>query len=112
MTHEFHSPSDRHYARHLRQAAPEQFAAYRNLSDTAQTIDGEIPLKYRELIAVAVGVTTQCAYCLETHTANAKKQGATEKEISEAIFVAASLAAGAVVSHGMLAMKLFRRDEE
>lgn len=108
--HEYHSPSDRAYARQLRHNAPEQFAAYRNLSDTAQTIDGEIPLKYRELIALAVGLTTQCAYCLETHTAKAKKEGATEKELAEVVFVTASLCAGAAVSHGMLAMKLFLHD--
>ena len=30
--------------------------------------DGVIPRKYRELIALGTAFTTQCAYCIDTHT--------------------------------------------
>jgi AhpD family alkylhydroperoxidase len=38
--------------------------------------DGAIPAKYKELMAVAVAITTQCVYCIEFHTQKAKKAGA------------------------------------
>ena len=43
---------------------------------------GAVPL------AVAVALTTQCPYCIEIHTANARRAGATEAEIVEAGMVA------------------------
>src|SRR5699024_2368639 len=103
----YQTPEDRKYARILRKLAPEQFDAYRNLSDTSQGNVGEIPVKYRELIAIAVGLANQCGYCLETHTEKAKRAGATEGEMAETIFVAASLGAGAMVLHGLMTMRMF-----
>jgi AhpD family alkylhydroperoxidase len=68
--------------------------------DQAALADGAIPKKYKELIALAVALTTQCPYCLEIHKSNALKAGATEEELAETVFVAAALRAGAAVTHG------------
>ncbi|WP_417431997.1 carboxymuconolactone decarboxylase family protein [Kiloniella sp.] len=62
--------------------------------------DGAVPQKYKELIAIAVALTTQCAYCLELHKKAAYEAGANEKEIAETVHVAAALRAGAAVTHG------------
>jgi AhpD family alkylhydroperoxidase len=67
------------------------------------------PRKFRELIAIAVA-HHQCPYCLDAHTKNAKKAGATRQEVAEAVFLAAALRAGAAATHRMLAMKLFDRE--
>ena len=67
--------------------------------DKAAVADGAIPVKYKELIAIAVALTTQCPYCIAIHTGNARKAGATEVELAEAAMVAASLRAGAAVTH-------------
>jgi AhpD family alkylhydroperoxidase len=67
--------------------------------DKLAVADGAIPVKYKELIAVAVAVTTQCPYCVEIHTANARKAGATDAELTEATMVAAALRAGGAVTH-------------
>jgi AhpD family alkylhydroperoxidase len=67
--------------------------------DKAAVAAGAIPVKYKELIAVAVAVTTQCPYCIEIHTANARKAGATDVELTEATMVAAALRAGGAVTH-------------
>jgi AhpD family alkylhydroperoxidase len=56
-------------------------------------------VKYKELIAVGVAVTTQCPYCIEIHIANARKAGATDAELAEATIVAAALRAGAAIAH-------------
>ncbi len=62
--------------------------------------EGEIPVKYKELIAVAVGISKQCPYCIEIHKKAAIAAGATEKELAEAVFIAATIGAGAAVTHG------------
>jgi AhpD family alkylhydroperoxidase len=67
--------------------------------DRAALSDGAIPAKYKELIAVAVALTTQCPYCIDIHSNNARKAGATEAELAEAGMVAAALRAGAAVTH-------------
>ena len=67
--------------------------------DKAAVADGAIPVKYKELIAAAVALTTQCPYCIEIHTANARKAGANDTELTEAAMIAAALRAGAAVTH-------------
>ena len=68
--------------------------------DKAALAEGAIPKKYKELMAVAVALTTQCPYCLEIHKKKAIAAGATEEELAETTFLAAALRAGAAVTHG------------
>jgi AhpD family alkylhydroperoxidase len=79
--------------------APETASAFWAFDKTALA-GGAIPKKYKELMAVAVALTTQCAYCLELHRDAAVQAGVTEQELTEAVFVAAALRAGAAVTHG------------
>jgi AhpD family alkylhydroperoxidase len=72
--------------------------------DKAAVADGAIPVKFKELIAVAVALTTQCPYCIDIHNSNARKAGATDAEIAEAAMVAAALRAGATVTHATHAL--------
>lgn len=53
--------------------------------------------KTRELIALAVAVTTRCDGCIAFHAAEAKKLGVTTEEVAEALGVAINLNAGAAV---------------
>ena len=104
----YHHPSDRRFARELRHAAPQECQAYQAFSQAVMTrADGAIPQKMRELIAIGVALTTQCAYCLESHTAAAVKLGASKEELAEVVYIASAMRAGAAAAHGMLAMKLF-----
>src|SRR4029078_3094880 len=73
--------------------APELMKAFWAF-DKAAVASGAIPVKYKELIAVAVAVTTQCPYCIDIHTGNAQAAGATEAELVEAGMVAAALRCG------------------
>ena len=72
--------------------------------DRAAVAPGAIPVKYKELIAIAVALTTQCPYCIEIHASNARKAGATDAEIAEAAMVTAALRAGAAVTHATHAL--------
>lgn len=67
--------------------------------DKAALADGVIPKKYKELMAIAVALTTQCPYCIQIHADAARKAGCTDEELAEASFVAAALRAGAAVTH-------------
>lgn len=108
MTYAEHADLER--LRDLKQLAPVEFDGFVALDKIVGRADGAIPQKYRELIALGVALTTQCPYCLDVHTANAKKAGATREEIAEVAFITAALRAGAAVTHGTLALKLFERD--
>src|SRR3954454_5552872 len=83
--------------------APEVMKAFWAF-DKLAVADGAIPGKYKELIAVAVAVTTQCPYCIDIHSANARKAGATEAELVEATIVAAALRAGGALTHATHAL--------
>jgi AhpD family alkylhydroperoxidase len=88
----------------LGELAPEAFKAFVAF-DQAAVKAGAIPVKYKELIAVGVALTTQCPYCIEIHRNNAKKAGATEQELAETAIVAAALRAGGAMTHGTHALE-------
>jgi AhpD family alkylhydroperoxidase len=83
--------------------APEIYAAFQSFSQRVFA-DGALPVKTKELIAVAVAHVTQCPYCIRAHTRRATLKGATEQEIMEAIWVAAEMRAGAASAHSALAI--------
>ena len=87
--------------------APREAHAFLALKSAAERTDGAIPAKYRELISIAVALTTQCSYCIDAHTANAAAAGATRADIAETVMIAAALRAGAAVGHGLSALRLF-----
>jgi AhpD family alkylhydroperoxidase len=60
---------------------------------------GAIDVLHKQLMAVAVALTTQCPYCIELHLRAAKKAGATEQMLAETAVVAAAMRAGAAVTH-------------
>ena len=84
--------------------APDAFKAFLAFEEAAFQ-EGVIPLKYKELMAVAVALTTQCPYCIEIHAKKARKAGATEQELAETTLVAAALRAGGAVTHGTHALE-------
>jgi AhpD family alkylhydroperoxidase len=68
--------------------------------DKAAMAAGAIPVKYKELMALAVAFTTQCPYCIDIHAKKARAAEATEQEIAEVVVIAAALRAGAAITHG------------
>lgn len=87
--------------------APQEGKAFMNFDHVVKRKDGNISLKTREFIALAVALTTQCSYCLDVHTRGAKRAGATPEELAELVSIAAAVRAGATMSHGLLALRLF-----
>src|SRR5215471_8023763 len=87
----------------MNELAPEAMKAFWAF-DKLSVAEGAIPVKYKELIAIAVALTTQCPYCIDIHSSNARKAGASEAEIAETAVVAASLRAGAAITHATHAL--------
>jgi AhpD family alkylhydroperoxidase len=108
----YHEHTDNQFARHLRAGAPEAFKAFQAFDHAAIESESKvIPRKYTELIAVAVGLTTQCAYCIEAHSKAAQAAGATQAELAETVMIASVLRAGGAYAHGFMAMKFFNQAE-
>ncbi len=91
-------------AQHRRELAPDVEKAVREFSKAAFA-DGALPRKVKQLIAVAVAHTTQCPYCIRGHTLGALRDGATQAEIMEAIWVAAEMRAGGAFAHAAIALE-------
>lgn len=69
------------------QAIPGVWEEMKGLQLSADTA---IPGKYKELIGLAVAAQIPCKYCVEFHTQAAILNGATQKEIKEAVNLAAT----------------------
>ncbi|HEY8586716.1 MAG TPA: carboxymuconolactone decarboxylase family protein [Rhodanobacter sp.] len=94
-------------ARKRRELAPEPLKAFKAFS-AAVFAEGALTGVTKQLIAVAVAHVTQCPYCIKGHTAEALKQGATEQQIMEAIWVAAEMRAGGAYAHSALALDVMQ----
>ncbi|WP_414605780.1 carboxymuconolactone decarboxylase family protein [Stenotrophomonas pavanii] len=82
--------------------SPDTIKGYATLANAgAQT--NHLDAKTRELIALAVAVTTRCG-CITVHVDAALKQGASREEIAEALGVAVSLNAGAALVYSARVM--------
>lgn len=67
--------------------------------------DGALDKKTKQLIAVAVAHVTQCQFCIKGHTRAALRRGATDRELMEAIWVAAEMRAGGAYAHSIVALE-------
>jgi AhpD family alkylhydroperoxidase len=67
--------------------------------DKATFAEGALTARQKQLIAVAVALTTQCPYCLELHAKAARDAGATDEELAETALVAAGIRAGGAITH-------------
>ncbi|MFT4259126.1 carboxymuconolactone decarboxylase family protein [Microbacterium sp.] len=107
MSDYFDRDADKTFTRVYKNQTPDILAAFAAFDQAVFATEGRvIPLKYRELIALAVGITTQCVYCIDGHSQNAVRAGATEAELAEAAWVATAIRAGGGYAHGRLAFKL------
>jgi AhpD family alkylhydroperoxidase len=83
--------------------SPDTVRGYQTLSaaNSKATLLGE---KTRQLISLAVAVTTRCDGCIVVHSDAALKAGATKEEIGEALGVAVAMNAGAALVYSSRVM--------
>src|ERR1700739_3254404 len=77
---------------------PEAMKAFRAF-DQAAFAPGVVDVLNKQLMAVAVALTTQCPYCIELHVKSARDAGATDEMLAETVTVAAAMRAGAAITH-------------
>jgi AhpD family alkylhydroperoxidase len=65
---------------------------------TAVYKDGALDVRTKELISIAASVLMRCERCTEIHTERAKKNGATNEQIAEAVACVMFVAAGSQLS--------------
>jgi AhpD family alkylhydroperoxidase len=100
----FHGVDVKKQFKRMRELAPDAYRAFLEF-DAKAFADGAVPLKTKELVALGIAHITQCAWCIQAHTARARRAGATDAEVGEVIFVSMAMAAGAAWSHGGLTLQ-------
>lgn len=83
--------------------SPDILRGYQTLAGAGDKTN-HLDAKTRQLIALAVAVTTRCDGCITVHTGEALKHGATREEITEALGVAIELNAGAALVYSARVM--------
>jgi AhpD family alkylhydroperoxidase len=104
MAEHMYPTSTRELAQKRRQLTPETEAAFQAFSQKVFA-EGALPARMKQIIAVAVAHVTQCPYCIKGHTRAALREGASEQELMEAIWVAAEMRAGGAYAHSALALE-------
>jgi AhpD family alkylhydroperoxidase len=72
--------------------------------DNSVFAEGALSTKTKELIAIGAAHISRCPFCIDGHVKRAKKAGATDEEIAEAVFVGIAMSAGAAYAHSSIAM--------
>lgn len=90
------------------QISPDLIAAHDHIASAAPR-EPKLDAKTRELIALAVAVTTRCDGCIAVHSEAARKAGASKEEIVEALGVAIALNTGAALVYTARAFDAFTK---
>ncbi len=92
--------------RDLRKAIPDVYKAYAGLHGAALG-DGALDVKYKELIALAIAVSSRCDGCIASHARGAVKAGASKEEAAETIGITFLMAGGPGTVYGPRAYAAF-----
>lgn len=84
----------------VNKALGDKFFAY--YADAMQ--EGALTEREKALIALAVAHALKCPYCIDAYTQTCLEKGADEEQMNEAVHVAAAMAAGITLAHGVQMM--------
>ena len=87
----------------MKELSPDTVNAYM-MASGAGAKTAHLDAKTRQLISLAVAVTTRCDGCIAVHSAEAVKEGATKEEIAEALGVAIAMNTGAALVYSARAL--------
>lgn len=94
------------YSRELLHLAPDAIKAFGTLSREAQKA-GALDHKVKELMALAIGVTSRCDGCIAYHARNSLRAGATRQEVAETLAVAVQMGGGPAMVHAADALRAY-----
>lgn len=108
MSDPIYHPTSPETAARRKELAPHTHEAFEAFS-RAVFAEGALTEQTKQLIAVAVAHTTQCPFCIQGHTRLARRRGANDEQIMEAIWVAAEMRAGGAYAHSTLALNVLAK---
>ncbi|HWX57149.1 carboxymuconolactone decarboxylase family protein [Bradyrhizobium sp.] len=106
MSYEQISNDVRKEALDLYKAVPEVMRSFQGLMG-AVSKEGALPVKTKELMALAIAISSKCEGCLVFHVQNAIKHGASREEVAETIAVSIEMGGGPSTVYGAKALAAF-----
>ena len=88
-----------HIGRFGKELADKFFAYYGSVF-----AEGALTAREKSLIALAVAHTVQCPYCIDAYTTDAVEKGYSDKQLMEAVHVAAAIRSGSSLVHSVQMM--------
>lgn len=95
----------------LRKAIPEVYDGFKELHSAAYA-PGELDVKTKELIALAIATASHCDGCMASHARGAARAGATEAEVAEMLGVCIQMMGGPGTVYAPRAFAAFREFAE
>jgi len=95
----------------LRKRIPGTMAGFGQLHQESMKA-GALNEKEKELIALAIGITSRCDGCITFHTHEALAHGASTEEINETIGVAISMGGGPALMYAAHAIEALEQFQE
>lgn len=92
----------------LAKAAPDTFDGFARIAKAA-TRPGRFSAAHKELIATAISVVEGCEDCILYHVDGARRHGAEEADLIEALEVAIEMGGGPAVMYAGKALEAFRQ---
>lgn len=96
----------RPHARELRRMIPDVYKGFGALHDAA-FVEGALDTKTKELIAMAIAVSSECDGCIAAHAHSAVLHGASREQAAEAIGVTILMNGGPATIYGPRAFAAF-----
>jgi AhpD family alkylhydroperoxidase len=87
--------------------SPALFEGFQKIASTA-TREGNFSAAQKELMATAIAVTQGCEVCILYHVDAAKRHGADEESLIEALEVAVEMGGGPAIMYAGKALEAFR----
>lgn len=106
MHYEQMSTDVRKEAVDLYKALPEVMRSFQGLMSTVGK-EGALSTKTKELMALAIAISSKCEGCLVFHIQNAIKHGASREEVAETIAVSIEMGGGPSTVYGGKALAAF-----
>jgi AhpD family alkylhydroperoxidase len=92
--------------RELRQGIPDVWEAFQALHRAAMA-DGNVPARYKELVALAISVVKRCDGCIAFHAKAAARAGATAADVADVLGVTVMMDGGTATVYAPRAWAAF-----
>ena len=96
----YYNPEDLGKFGEIGEEAPEMAKKFFEYYQTVFA-EGELTVREKALIALAVAHAVQCPYCIDAYTSSCLENGSNQAEMTEAIHVSCAIRGGASLVHGL-----------